>query len=446
MPQLPLPPRYREQKFMNFLKNPRDFLYNHTVAQNGDYADLFRFEIFFRRVIVCAHPEAARHLLVDNHRNYAKSDAFKVIGQMLGNGLLNSEGDFWKKQRRLMQPAFHKQRLQVVADITVQATQRLLHQNLLQRAEKVDFAREMVGLTIEIVTKALFGSTISASIAEVWSNMNLVNRVGIKRIRNPFAAPTWIPTRENREVEAVVKLIDRVTMEIIENRRNATPEDDLLQMLLDVQDEDTGERMSDRQIRDEVITLFVAGHETTVNAIAWAVFELGRNPEIYAKAKAEIQTIIGTRTPSFDDVPKLTYLANLVNETLRLYPPAYAIPRVSIADDEILGYRIPKNTNIMLNIFAIHRHPKYWHEPLTFNPDRFANLDLKGDRKYTFFPFGGGPRICIGNNFALMEMILILTVLLQQADFQHDIKTPIDEDLFLTLKPSQPIKVEFKPV
>jgi cytochrome P450 len=438
-----LPPRYREQKFMNFLKNPRDFLYNDTIAQNGEYADIFRFEIFFRRVIVCAHPDAARHILVDNHRNYAKSDAFKVIGQMLGNGLLNSEGDFWKKQRRLIQPAFHKKRLELVADITVQATERLLRDNLLLQTEKVDFAREIVGLTIEIVTKALFGSTISASIGEVWSNMNLVNRVGIQRIRNPFAAPTWVPTKQNREVEAVVQLIDRVTMEIIENRRNSAPEDDLLQMLLDVQDEDTGERMSDRQIRDEVITLFVAGHETTVNAISWAVFELGRNADIYTKAKAEVKAVIGDRTATFDDVMRLPYLANIVNETLRLYPPAYAVPRMSIEEDEILGFRIPKKTNIMLNIFAIHRHPKYWDEPLVFRPDRFQNIDLKGDRKYTFFPFGGGPRICIGNNFALMEMTLILAVLLQRTDFRHDITQPIAEDLFLTLKPAEPIMVSF---
>jgi cytochrome P450 len=438
-----LPPRYREKKFMNFLRNPSDFLYNDTIAPNGEYADIFRFEIFFRRVIVCAHPDCAKHILVDNHRNYGKSDAFKVIGQMLGNGLLNSEGDFWKKQRRLIQPAFHKQRLELVANITVEATERLLQNNLLLRTEKVDFAREMVALTIEIVTKALFGSTISASVGEVWSKMNLVNKVGIKRIRNPFAAPKWVPTAENREVEAVVQMIDRVTMEIIENRRNTQPEDDLLQMLLDVQDEDTGERMSDRQIRDEVITLFVAGHETTVNAIAWAVYELGKNADIYAKAKAEVQTVIGDRKASFDDVMRMPYLANIINETMRLYPPAYAIPRISLEDDEILGYRIPKKTNIMLNVFAIHRHPKYWEEPLVFRPERFENIDLKGDRKYTFFPFGGGPRICIGNNFALMEMTLVLAVLLQCTDFAHDITKPIKEDLFLTLKPSEPIMVGF---
>lgn len=438
-----LPPRYREKKFMNFLKNPMDFLYNDTVALNGEFADMYRFEIFFRRVIVCASPEGAKHILVDNHRNYAKSDAFKVIGQMLGNGLLNSEGDFWKKQRRLIQPAFHKKRLEVVADITVQATERLLRDNLLLQTEKVDFAREIVALTIEIVTKALFGSTISASIGEVWSKMNLVNRVGIQRIRNPFAAPMWVPTRQNREVEAVVRLIDRVTMEIIENRRNGAPEDDLLQMLLDVQDEDTGERMSDRQIRDEVITLFVAGHETTVNAVSWAVYELGKNAAIYAKAKAEVHSVIGSRTATFDDVMRLPYLSNIVNETLRLYPPAYAIPRMSLEDDEILGFHIPKKTNVMLNILAIHRHPKYWDEPLTFRPERFENLDLKGDKKYTFFPFGGGPRICIGNNFALMEMTLILAVLLQRTDFQHNITKPIKEDLFLTLKPAEAIWVGF---
>ena len=232
--------------------------------------------------------------------------------------------------------------------------------------------------------------------------------------------------------------------EVIANRRKAvTPaSDDLLQMLLDVEDADTGERMSDKQISDEVKTLFVAGHETTVNGLTWAVYEICRNPEIYTKLKAEIAEILQGKIPTFLDLPQLKYVTCIINETLRLYPPAYAVPRQAINDDVILGYKIPANMNIVVNILALHRHPDHWDAPLTFRPERFEAIDLKGDRKHLYIPFGAGPRICIGNNFALMEMSIILVMLFQQLDFELKDTSKVEENLYITLKPSRAVMVE----
>ena len=440
---LSLPPRYYDKKFLHFLRHPHDFLYYDTVA-NRRHPNLFHFHVLWRDVIVVQHPEAIRQILVDNHRNYKKSEAFEVIEPLLGKGLLTNEGEFWKKQRRLIQPAFHKGRLEEVVRISVECTQELINTQLKNKIEPFDFAREMVALTIEIVTKTLFGANVSKDVEAIWEGMNFVNRAGIMRIRNPFQPPFWVPTPSNYKVHKTIKTINNVMFEVIANRRKAvTPaSDDLLQMLLDVEDADTGERMSDKQISDEVKTLFVAGHETTVNGLTWAVYEICRNAEIYSKLKAEIAEILQGRIPNFLDLPQLKYVTCIINETLRLYPPAYAVPRQAINDDVILGYKIPANMNIVVNILALHRHPDHWDAPLTFRPERFEAIDLKGDRKHLYIPFGAGPRICIGNNFALMEMSIILVMLFQQLDFQLKDTSKVEENLYITLKPSRAVMVE----
>ncbi len=438
-------PRYYDKKFLHFLYHPRDFLYYDSVA-NGKFPDIFMFRFLWRKVIVCHNPDLVKQILVDEHRIFGKSPAFQVIAEMLGKGLLTAEGDFWKKQRRLIQPAFHKKRLDDVAMIAAKSTERTIAEKLLQNGEKpVDFSREMVALTIEIITKALFGSQISQDVEAVWTHMNYVNKVGIMRIRNPFQPPRWLPTRQNQKVKDAVTLINTVILGIIaERHKTAETHDDLLQMLLDVEDADTGERMSDQQIRDELITLFVAGHETTVNTLTWAIYELGRNDAILAKAKNEINEVLKGKTPGFDDMMRLPYLGQIINETMRLYPPAYAIPRITLEKTTLMGCEIPKGTNVMINAFALHRNPKYWENPLKFQPERFENIDLKGDRKHLFIPFGAGPRICIGNNFALMELTIILAILLQKTNFHLVDKSDIPEDLLISLKVKKPVEVVFK--
>lgn len=406
-----LPPAISIRQLFKLLKNPIKQL-PELVAQ---YPDAFRFPLRTMPSMLVQRPEYAKHVLQTNRDNFVKGAKYGVLKPFLGNGLLLSEGDFWKKQRRLAQPAFHRKRLELVVAIARLSTQQMLDR--WKDRPTIDLTNEMGVLTIEIVSKALFGTDVPSNVENIRKSVEKLNKTASKLARLPMANMDWLMhVPYTPGVNAAMKTLDNAIFGIIEARRRSDAKhDDLLAMLMEAVDEGTGESMTDQQLRDELMTLFIAGHETTVLSISWTVYLLTQHPEVVSKIREEATNVIGRENPTFSDLPKLTYLTQVINEGMRLYPPVYIVGRKALRDDEIGEYYIPAGHNVGVNIYGMHRHPEYWDRPDDFIPDRFEDFDLKGDNRFLFLPFGGGPRICIGNNFAMMEMQIIISMLVQNS-------------------------------
>lgn len=420
---------------MGFLKN-----------SSQRYPDIFRFRLVHREAYVINHPELAQYVLQENHKNYLKGEAYQVLALLLGNGLINSEGDFWKRQRRLAQPAFHRDTLKRVCSIVTDSTLKLLHRWKNLEGQTINFTREMAALTIEIVARALFTADVTpADISTVWQNVNYLNQMAMRMVRNPLALPFWAPLPSYLKAKRSIENLDCLVFGIINKRkRGEASAPDLLQLLLEARDEETGEGMTERQLRDEVMTIFLAGHETTVNALSWTWYLLQQHPAELEKLKAESAQYSG-RPINFEDVPALKTGRHIINESMRMFPSVYAIGRKMIDDDVIGSYHVSSRARVLVNIIGMHHHPQYWSEPSRFLPSRFENFDMKGGNRFVYIPFGGGPRICIGNNFALMEMQIINALLSQHVELEllsRDIK-PLPQ---ITLKPGAGVMMRVRKV
>lgn len=414
-------------------RDPLNFLKKNIQAYNG----VFRVTSPFVKLMVVNEPEYIKYVLQDNNRNYHKSFGYKVLGLLLGNGLLTSEGEFWKKQRRLAQPAFHRERLALLVDTMVdcvkEADEHLApHTN----GETVDIAKEMMAATLNIVARSMFSSDVKEFIDIVGHEIEQANNFAINRINHPLTPPHWVPTPQNLRERRSIANLDKVMHAIIDGRRKTTERyDDLMAMLMEAVDEETGERMSDLQLRDEAMTIFLAGHETTAVGMSWLWYLLDKNPAEQQKLFDEVDTVLQGRTPTLEDLQHLPFTKLVVDESMRLYPPAWIIGRKNIEDDEIGGYHIPKGNNITIPVVTIHRDPRIWEDPDTFKPERFKKENLKDKHRYAYFPFGGGQRQCIGNNFALMEMQLLTAMLAQKYRFKLVPGFEPEMDLLITLRP-----------
>ena len=396
-----------------------------------------------------AHPQHIRHVLQDNHRNYTKKTrGYEKMSALLGAGLLTSEGEFWRQQRRLIQPPFHRQHLAGFADMMAQETQRQgeLWDLAATSGETVDLAADMMRLTLRIVGRTLLSSDVSDDSTAVGAAMDVVLHELNRRIHSPWGFLEWLPLARNRRYDEAIATLDAVVQRVIVERRalKGDPPADLLTLLLGTRDADTGEGMSDRQLRDEVLTLFLAGHETTANALAWSFLLLARHPEAAARLRAEADAVYGARPPGFADVPRLTYTRQVVQESLRLYPPAWLLARTPLTDDHVGGYRLPAGSLVMMSPYVTHRHPELWPEPDRFDPERFAAGRAPEAKDFSYFPFGGGPRICIGQQFALTEAMLGLSMLVQR--FDVSLLSPTREvglEPLVTLRPKGglPVKI-----
>jgi cytochrome P450 len=381
-----------------------------------DYGDIVRYRFANTRAILLAHPDHIRHVLHDNHRNYDKQNVdYAMLRRLLGNGLLTSEGAFWLRQRRLIAPMFHRQRVAGFCNLMVNRTLEMLArwEELALTGEPVDVAAEMAQLTLKIVANALFSADVSDDAAAIGAALTEVNRqLGEFSLFDMF----WmIPTARKRRFRAAVSALDQVVGKIVdERRRSAHRNQDLLSMLLEALDEETNKGMTPRQVRDEVLTLLLAGHETTANALTWTWYLLARNPEAAEKLHDEVARVLGRRAPDGLDLAQLPYTRMVVEESMRLYPPAWAISRNAIGDDEIGGYRIRRKTNLIICSFVTHRHPAFWEEPERFDPERFSPARSEGRPAFAYLPFGGGPRICIGNGFAMTEAQLVVATVAQR--------------------------------
>jgi cytochrome P450 len=372
-------------------------------------------------VYFLADPAAVEHVLVKSHKNYRKP-AFLTgpVRLLLGNGLFNSEGDFWLRQRRLSQPAFLRGAVvRLAAPMTAAVDDLLRAWQAAPDGRTVDIVAEMMRLVLHIAGATLFGADLGGDADALGAAQRDIVALVRHRMNNPLAAPLWLPTRLNRAYRRGKRLLDGVVLRVIEARRRRGPAaNDLLDLLLAARDEESGTGMTDRQLQDEVLTLLFAGHDTTASALSWAWYLLARHPEVQEALHDEAAGRLAGRTPTAEDLPHLPLATAVFEEAIRLYPPAPGLARQSVAADEIQGYPVPARAIVMPSQWVTHRHPAYWDEPDRFRPERFLPGRGSDRPKFAYFPFGGGPRGCIGNTFALVEGALTLAGLAQRFHFR----------------------------
>ncbi len=378
-----------------------------------EYGDFVRFRIPGYEIFLLQSPRDIETVLLTQRANFVKHSFFwRHVTAIFGNGLLTSEGEFWLRQRRLAAPAFHPDRVAAYGGVMAAYADRAAAG--WQDGEVRDVHRAMMRLTMEIVAKTLFDAEVEEDVEEIGRSFDQIIREIAGRFRRPVRIPDAIPTPGNLRYRRGVRTLDRIIARVLAERR-VRPGDrgDLLSMLLAARDDD-GRPMSDKQLRDELITLFLAGHETTAIALSWTFFLLARNPEVEGRLLREVATAVGHRLPGLSDLPRLPYTEAVVKESLRLYPPAYVIGREALADCIIGDFHVPARATIYFSPWVLHRDPRWFPEPDAFRPERWLDGGAAKVPKYAYIPFGGGPRICIGERFAMMEAVLVLATILRR--------------------------------
>ncbi len=411
------------------------------ITRCRDYGDVVRMRFFYVTAYFLYNPDDIEYVLSINAKNFIKSMSQRsnFFHRLLGNGLLTSEGDFWRRQRRLAQPAFHRQRISAYGNVMVEYASRLL--SSWREGEVRDIHRDMMRLTLEIVVKTLFNADVSGDVDKVAEVLSEIVKPFSSQATLKWIIDNRLPTPAHRRFHKAAGEIDEIVYRIVAERRASRSDaGDLLSMLLDAHDEDGG-HMTDHQLRDEVMTLFLAGHETTALTLSWTWYLLSKNPGVEEKFHAELDEVLGGRLPTVEDMPRLKYTEMIAKESMRLYPPAYALGREAIEECEIGGYRVPAKSQVFMFPWATQRDPRFFTEPERFHPERWTEDFIGTLPKYAYFPFGGGPRICIRNYFAMMEVVLLLATIGQQ--FRLSLAPDHDVSLLpaMSLRPGDGIKV-----
>jgi cytochrome P450 len=420
-----------------FRRDPLAFLCNTRRAQ-GDVVDVALGPM---KVTLISDPALVEDILVTRSRLW-KKDRFlqTTLRPVLGDGLLSSEGDFWRKQRRLAQPAFHRDRIAAYAGIMVDHASRLAAR--WRDGEERDVHKDMMRLTLDIVAQTLFGAEVGDHADVVGEALEVVLATVADPLTLFLPMLKHVPTPQRRRFDRAVSQLDAVIYGVIEARRKAAagPTDDLLSMLLHAQDED-GSRMTSKQLRDECMTLFLAGHETTAINLSWTWLLLSRHPDAKARLLRELDATLGDRPPTFADVPDLRFTAHVIAESLRLYPPAWSLGREACEDVDIGGYRVPRGQQVWFCPWSIQRDPRWFDAPDSFKPERWEGDLAKRLPRFAYFPFGGGPRFCIGQAFAQLEAVLLLATLARAFDVRVLPDPPAIPEPSVTLRPKHGLRV-----
>ncbi len=426
---------------LEFARNSMKFL----NSCSREYGDVVRLRVFHIPVCILANPRDIENVLAKNSSNFLKSRDYRAMKSVLGNGLLTSEGAFWQKQRKLVQPAFRHENIELYAQTMVGATSRML--DSWRDGETRDIHASFMSLTLEIVAKALFGSEVTGSAGDVGAALAVLMEQFMGQAGLAFLLPESLPLPSSIRFKRAIQKLDRIIYTIIDQRRAERLEPgaaskDLLEMLLLSQD-DEGSQMSDEQLRDEVMTLFLAGHETTANALSWTWYLLAQNPDVASKLFAELDSVLAGCAPTAADSQHLPFTEMVMKESMRLYPPAWAVGRQAIAPFEAGGYEFPAGTSIAILQWTTQRDPRFFADPEVFDPERWSP---EGKRyrtlpRFAYFPFGGGPRVCVGAGFAMMEAILLLATTAQRFRMSLAPKQKVRMLPSVTLRPKNGIKM-----
>ncbi len=422
----------------NFRDFGRDQLGFYESCARG-HGDLVRVRLGPRRLLLVFHPDAIEEVLATRSRDYVKSPGVRLLRSLLGDGLLLSEGEIWLRQRRLVQPAFHRQRLAEYARIMTAATERRLEG--WTDGQVIDVNAEMLGLTQDIVARTLFGADVSRESAAIAQAVQVLMEDFSSRLHTLRLLPWWVPTPGNLRANRAIRDLDALVYRIIEGRRRSGEDrGDLLSMLLHAQDADDGSGMTDRQVRDEVMTLFMAGHETTAVALAWTWLLLGQQPAAEAGLGETLAAALDGRVPTAEDLPRLAYAEHVVSEAMRLYPPAYALGRQAIRRTAVAGHTLGRGVIVVVPTWVVHRDPRWFADPLAFRPERWADGLARRLPRYAYAPFGGGPRQCVGNAFAMMEAVLILVTIARRFRLVLEPDQRVTPVPYVTLRPEPGIR------
>ncbi|MCB8937395.1 MAG: cytochrome P450 [Ardenticatenaceae bacterium] len=415
--------------------NPLAFL-QRNAAEHGDF---IHYPLGLWEVFQLNHPDLIEHVLVTNQRNYSKNTVqYNTLAKITGRGLLTSDGRFWRRQRRMIQPAFHRQKVLGWGKTMTNAAQNMLAgwENAAQSSQPLDIDEEMMSVTLNIVGEALLGLDLQEDASQLTHAVLTMLDYVVYRSQQLVALPLMVPTPRNRRVRQGLHLLDNLIDQAIRDHEQgqANPDTILSQMITAV-DRETNERMSRDELRDEVITLLVAGHETAASGLTWLFYLLSQNPAVEAELLAEIDGVLNGRPPTTDDLPSLPTVQRVIAEALRLYPPAWVITRRAVAADTLGGAQIPANALIIMSPYTMQRHPAFWENPDQFDPNHFTPEAEQAHPRYAYFPFGGGARLCIGDQFAKVEMGLVVTAVLQKYRLQLLPNHPVVADPLVTIRP-----------
>lgn len=384
------------------------------------HGDMVLFRLLNKKIYFVNNPDAIRHVLHSNFKNYVKSPGYKPLRLLGGMGIFTNDGEEWVRRRKFYQPAFSHSSIKSYSTVVLQNTDELIQrwQNQLQQRNQVNISVEMMKITLNIIGETLFSTRIDYG-SDLWEKTTLaLEWISDRALRNPFVWPASWPTKKNRAFHKAVKDLDQVIYQIIDaKKRNNSNPNDLLTRFMHPEEANL-QALNEKELRDEVMTIFIAGHETSANVLSWALYLLTKHPEIQDKVLAEVNQL-GSRSLTFEDLHQLVYTSQVLNETMRLYPPVWHLGRMNLAPDELAGYPLPAGSHVRMSPLTLHRCETYWPDPDRFDPDRFSERNFAEQTPFTFMPFGAGPRLCAGRNFAMMEMVLILASLVRKFEFRY---------------------------
>ncbi|MCB9008361.1 MAG: cytochrome P450 [Ardenticatenaceae bacterium] len=405
----------------------------------AEFGDFIHYPLGLWEVYQLNHPDLIEHVLVTNQRNYSKNTVqYNTLANITGNGLLTSDGRFWRRQRRMIQPAFHRQRVLGWGETMVTISQNMLRvwHTFAQTGQPIDVDDAMMTLTLEIIGEALLGINLQKEASQLAQAVLTMLDYVVYRSQRPVVLPLALPTPRNRRFRAGLQKLDAlIDQAITDHQRGQGNPNDILSQMLAATDRETGEKMSRAELRDEIITFIVAGHETAASGLTWLFYLLAQNPAVEAELVAEIDAVLNGRSPTTDDLANLPTVERVVAEALRLYPPAWLITRRAIEADTLLGEPIPANALIIMSPFTTHRHPAFWEKPDVFHPEHFLPDVEKARPRYAYFPFGGGQRMCIGDSFAKVEMGLVVTAVYQKYRLKLLPNHPVLPNPLVTIRP-----------
>ncbi len=410
-----------------------------TYRAEAYTADILERRLFWRRTFFVNEPGAIKHILLDNVANYQKTEITRrLLEPGLGRGLLTSEGETWRRHRRIMAPAFDHRSILGYAPLMTEVAGALVEEwDALPAPAEVDVAAAMMHATLQIISRTMFSSDSDDIVDIVERGVNRYQTEIRPGLVDLLELPAWLGRLTSRQrPERIFGEFDRAIDRLLAQRermREAQPKD-LLARLIAARDEETGGGMSAEEVRNQVVTIFMAGHETTALALTWTWYLLSQHPAAEAKLHAELAAVLGGRTPRHEDLAKLPYTRMVIEESMRLYPPAHTLSRTAIGDDEVLGHRIPKGSQILIVPWLLHRHPKLWEDPGRFDPERFSPERSAARHRFAYIPFGAGPRICIGAAFAMAEAMLILATIAQRYRLRLKPGFPVEPQGLITLR------------